>query len=248
MTRIILNEVSIELPVFSVSQRSMRRAILAKTGGRIVHGEGPTTVVALDDVSLDLRRGDRVALIGGNGAGKTTLLRVLAGIYEPVRGEVRIEGRVSSLLDITLGGEPDATGYENIRIRAAHLGIGRADITSRIKDVEDFSQLGEYLHLPVRTYSAGMSMRLALAVSTCFEPEILLLDEWISAGEAVFLERANRRMHTFVERSSLLVLASHSIELVRSWCNKAVLLDGGRIIASGGVEEIIKRYKQISVD
>jgi ABC-2 type transport system ATP-binding protein/lipopolysaccharide transport system ATP-binding protein len=240
-----LNQVSVAFPIYSAGSRSLKNAMLAATtGGRIGSEAKHVVVQALDQVSFRLDDGDRVALIGHNGAGKTTLLRVLAGIYEPRIGFMRIEGRVTPMFDINLGIDPESTGYENIILRGLYMGLKKSEILARRDSVAEFTELGPFLDLPVRTYSAGMQARLAFAMATCIEPEILLLDEGIGAGDAEFLEKANERLDHFVRKAGILVLASHSIELVRKLCNKAILMEHGRIVFLGEVDEGLEIYRR----
>jgi len=199
-------------------------------------------VQALEDVSLEFRNGDRVALIGHNGSGKTTLLRVLAGIYEPVSGTVDVQGHTAPLFDISLGMDLEATGYDNIQMRGLFLGMSRRQIRGKLAEIEEFTELGNFLNLPMRTYSAGMKMRLAFAISTSFNPDILLVDEGISAGDASFLNKANRRLSEFASQAAIIVLASHSEYLVRRMGGKAVLMEHGRVRAVGTTDEILKLY------
>ena len=204
MPSIELNNVSVMFPVYSAGSRSLKNALVAATtGGRIGSEAKHVVIQALDQVSLQFHDGDRVALIGHNGAGKTTLLRVLAGIYEPRVGSVRIEGRVTPMFDINLGIDPESTGYENIILRGLYLGLTRAEILARRDSVAEFTELGPFLDIPVRTYSAGMQARLAFAMATCIEPEILLLDEGIGAGDASFLEKANERLDHFIKKAGI---------------------------------------------
>ena len=245
-TVVSLDGVSVEFPVYQIGSRSLKKRVLfhGSAGNIGRDARDHVVVAALDDVSLSLVVGDRVALIGANGAGKTTLLRTMAGIYEPVRGEVRTRGRISPMFDINLGIDTDLNGYDNIRVRALLLGLPPHEIERRLPEVAEFTELGDYLDMPVRTYSAGMVLRLSFAVATCFDPEILLMDESILAGDAHFLGRAEARIQGFIERASALVLASHSIELTRRWCNKAVWLDRGRIRKFGPIESVIEEYQQ----
>jgi ABC-2 type transport system ATP-binding protein/lipopolysaccharide transport system ATP-binding protein len=180
-------------------------------------------------------------LIGANGAGRTTLLRVLAGIYSPSRGELYSSGRVSALLDVSVGLNPEATGRENIILRGMYMNIHPREMRARVDEIAEFTELGPYLDMPTRTYSSGMMIRLGFAVSTCIPPEILLMDEWLSAGTPAS-EKAQRRMETFVGSSSILVLASHSTDLLRKWCNRGILLQHGRIAAEGDINDIIEAY------
>ena len=248
MPSIELNNVSVMFPVYSTGSRSLKNALVAATtGGRIGSDANHVVIQALDQVSLQFRDGDRVALIGHNGAGKTTLLRVLAGIYEPRIGSVCIEGRVTPMFDINLGIDPESTGYENIILRGLYLGLTRAEISARRDSVAEFTELGPFLDIPVRTYSAGMQARLAFAMATCIEPEILLLDEGIGAGDASFLEKANERLDQFIKKAGILVLASHSVDLVRRLCNRALLMEHGRLVWGGGIEEGLALYHERQV-
>ena len=199
---------------------------------------------ALENVSLALAHGDRLGLVGSNGAGKTTLLRVLAGAYEPTRGRVWRHGRTASLLNVSLGIDAEATGYENIMTRGLFLGLMPEQVRERVEEIADFTELGDYLAMPVHTYSAGMRLRLAFAVCTCFDPEILLMDEWLGIGDRAFFEKARRRLEEFVERAGILVLASQSAVLLQRVCASGVVLDAGRVIARGPIGELLKEYKQ----
>jgi ABC-2 type transport system ATP-binding protein/lipopolysaccharide transport system ATP-binding protein len=244
VSQIQLKHVSVAFPIYDASSRSLKKRVLgAATGGRIRSESGPSVVQALDDVTLHFKHGDRVGLVGHNGAGKTTLLRVLAGIYEPGGGTVRVEGSVAPLFDITLGMDPESTGYENIMLRGLYLGLSRDAIRERMPEIAEFTELGSFLDLPIRTYSAGMRMRLAFAVSTSIHPDILLLDEGIGAGDAAFLEKANRRLQDFTNRAAIIVLASHSEQLVKQLCPVSVLMEHGRVIQVGETESILTRYR-----
>ena len=185
---------------------------------------------------------DRVALIGANGAGKTTLLRTIAGIYEPVEGSVVTRGRISPMFDISFGIDPDLSGYDNIRLRALLLGFSPGEIEEHLPDIVEFTELGDYLEMPVRTYSTGMILRLSFAVATCFRPEILLMDEWILAGDAHFMGKAEARVRNFIERASVMVLASHDLKLCSRWCTMAIWMEQGRVREVGPVDQVIKQY------
>lgn len=245
MAEIQLDNVSVAFPIYDASSRSLKKRLVgAATGGRIQSEAGPSVVQALDDVSLRFRHGDRVGLVGHNGAGKTTLLRVLAGIYEPGSGSVRVEGHVAPLFDISLGMDPEGTGYENIVLRGLFLGMSRTDIARRLDEIAEFTELGSFLELPIRTYSAGMRMRLAFAVSTSIQPDILLLDEGIGAGDAAFLEKAERRLRDFTDKAAIIVLASHSERLVSQMCRSAVLMEHGRVVNVGATDQILSQYRE----
>ena len=243
-TRLHLAGVTVDFPVYSADSRSLKNDLLRKsTGGRIGRNAGNRlSVRALEDVNLALGRGDRLGLIGANGSGKTTLLRVLAGVYQPTRGRVRRQGRVASLFDISLGIDPGATGYENIMMRGMFLGLAPAEVRERTDEIAAFTELGDYLAMPVHTYSAGMMLRLAFAVCTCIEPEILLMDEWIGVGDAAFVEKAEGRLEGFVARAGILVLASHNPALLERTCATGVLLDSGRVRAFGPIGEVLREY------
>ena len=211
-------------------------------------GSGPAghhrvLVRALRGITMTLRDGDRLGLVGRNGAGKTTLLRVMTGIYEPVAGRLEVSGRVASLTNITMGMDMEGTGYENIVIRGLMLGLTRRQSLERVEDIENFTELGEYLNLPLRTYSAGMLVRLAFAISTSINPEILIMDEMIGAGDKAFAEKATKRLERMMASANILVVASHASETLRRLCNKAALLRQGELIAMGPVEEILRRYE-----
>jgi len=243
MPSIELTDVSVAFPIYSAASRSLKNAVFsATTGGHLGSDSGHVMVQALSRVSLRFENGDRVALIGHNGAGKTTLLRVLAGIYEPGAGSVTVEGRVTPMFDVSLGIDPESTGNENIILRGLFLGLTRAQIMARRKDVAEFAALGAFLDLPVRTYSAGMQARLAFAMATCIEPEILLLDEGIAVGDANFALKANKRLERFIAGTGVLVFASHSETLIRRFCNKAVVLEHGEVKWSGDLEEGIRLH------
>jgi ABC-2 type transport system ATP-binding protein/lipopolysaccharide transport system ATP-binding protein len=198
----------------------------------------------LRDVSFSLKAGDRLALIGANGAGKTTTLRTIAGIFEPIHGKVVARGRISPMFDINLGIDADLSGFDNIRIRALLLGLSPNAIDQYLPEIVEFTELGEYLDMPVRTYSAGMILRLSFAVATCFKPEILLMDEWILAGDAHFMGKAEARVQGFVERASVMVLASHNLDLCSRWCTTGIWFDQGRIRDQGPVDEVIRQYRK----
>ncbi|MDI3262602.1 MAG: ABC transporter ATP-binding protein [Fulvimonas sp.] len=231
MTHIVLRNCGLALPVYGSSHRSLKKlALSAATGGRIAASGGQITLVhALKDVSLEIGAGDRVGLVGHNGSGKTSLLRLLCGVYEPTAGVLSIEGRVTSLIDVTLGMDFEATGYENIRLRALILGVPKAQIEALTPQVVEFSGLGEYMDMPVRTYSSGMVLRLAFSIVTSVQPEILLMDEWISVGDEDFVRRAERRLAALVDRASILVLASHNKKIIDDLCNVIVHLEQGQV-------------------
>lgn len=239
-----LSDVSVEFPIYSGSSRSLKKLLFnTTTQGNIARdAHDRITVQALSGVTLDIEHGDRLAIIGANGAGKSTLLKVLAGIYAPTYGHLHANGRVSALLTASVGLNPDATGRENIITRGMYMDIHPRDMRGHVDEIADFTELGYYIDMPVRTYSSGMMVRLCFAVATSVRPEILLMDEWLAAGDAGFLSKARRRMEEFLSGTSILVLASHSLPLLEEWCNRAILLDHGKVIAAGPVAEVAAHY------
>jgi ABC-2 type transport system ATP-binding protein len=247
MSEIALQNVDVEFPIYDVNTRRLVRTDILRRGlgGRLATGKSSRVVVsALSNLTFTLKHGDRVGLIGHNGAGKTTLLRVLAGIYYPARGTIRVDGRVSPLFDITLGMEMDATGYENIKILGMLLGMSSKETQRAVPEIEEFTGLRDYLSLPVRTYSSGMQMRLAFAMVTVKAPEIVLLDEAISVGDASFKKAMQARVDHFLSRSSILVFASHSDELMSRFCNRALVLESGQLIFDGAVDDALRFYHE----
>ncbi|WP_244847092.1 MULTISPECIES: ABC transporter ATP-binding protein [unclassified Caballeronia] len=231
MAFLSLSNCSLNLPVYGASNRSLKQMVLsAATGGRIAANSRKLTVVeALRDVTLEIKAGDRVGLVGHNGAGKTTLLRMLAGIYEPTTGRFCSKGRVTSLLDLTLGLDYEATGYENIVLRGLILGASKAEMVRLTPQIAEFSELGDYLQMPVRTYSSGMVLRLAFAIVTSMHADVLLMDEWLSVGDASFVKKAEAHMTKFVGNADILVLASHNKDIIDDLCNMIVEMEHGRV-------------------
>ena len=245
MPTIALENVYVDLPIYNSRGRSLKSRILSQTvGGRVADDRDRSVVVirALNDITINLEHGSRVGLIGHNGAGKTTLLRVIAGIYPPTAGQIRIQGRIASLTDIAVGMDLEGTGYENIIIRAVLMGLTRAEATRLIPQVEEFTGLGDYLALPARTYSQGMLLRLAFGISTSIQPDIILLDEVIGVGDRSFAKKARERLDQLIEQASILVMASHAPDVITAMCDTAIWLDHGRIMASGPSGEMLEGY------
>ncbi|WP_086820870.1 ABC transporter ATP-binding protein [Allokutzneria sp. NRRL B-24872] len=234
---------SVEFPIFDAKTRSLKKAVLGKAGGKIGTDQKVPVIEALRDINLSIQHGDRIGLVGHNGAGKSTLLRLLSGIYEPTRGNARIIGRVAPVFDLGVGMDPEISGYENIMIRGLFLGMSRREMLKRVDDIAEFSELGNYLSMPLRTYSTGMRVRLALGVVTSIDPEILLLDEGIGAVDAAFMAKARDRLNDLVKRSGLLVFASHSDEFLMELCNSVIWMDHGQIKMQGGLREVLTEYK-----
>jgi len=227
------NNLTIEFPVYNFgSSRSIKNKVLNKlTGGLIAKDLKKRTIIrALNNINFSFSEGDKVGIIGSNGSGKSTLLRVLAGVYIPTIGELNTKGRIMSMLSITLGIDMEASGFENIYLRGIIMGYSKAEIDNVLDEIVDFSGIGKYLELPIRTYSSGMMMRLAFAISTSMTADILLMDEWLSVGDSEFTEKANKRIRASISKSKILFFASHNESLIRSVCNKIIYLDSGMLI------------------
>lgn len=213
------------------------------TGGKLcADASGRVVVRALHDLNFNFADSDRVGLIGHNGAGKSTLLRVLSGVYAPTQGHVLRQGDVYSLIDVSLGIDHEATGRENIYLRGALLGLSKKEINARLDEIIAFSELGEFIDMPVRTYSSGMHLRLAFSVSTVIQPEILLMDEWLSVGDEGFKHKAEVRLAELVESTKILVIASHSRDLILKTCNRVLWLEHGMIKMDGAPDEVCAAY------
>jgi lipopolysaccharide transport system ATP-binding protein len=226
-------DIVVDFPIYGSSGRSLKNTVIrAATGGMLARDAAERVVVrAIDGVSFDFREGDRIGIVGHNGSGKTTLLRVIAGAYEPVSGAIETEGRIASMLSITLGMDPEATGYENIFLRAAIMGLKPREVAPIVSEIREFSELGDYIDMPVRMYSSGMWMRLAFAISTCIAADIILMDEWLSVGDPAFREKAQLRLRRLVDQARILVLASNDERLIRDNCNRIMRLSHGRMTA-----------------
>jgi ABC-type polysaccharide/polyol phosphate transport system ATPase subunit len=240
-----LRDLSVEFPIYQGASRSLKKSLIAKTtqGNLARDARDRVNVLALANLDLDIEHGDRLAIMGANGAGKSTLLKVLAGIYEPTRGRLYASGRVSAMLTASVGLDPEATGRENIVLRGMYMDIHPREMRARIEEIAAFTELRHYLDMPVRTYSSGMILRLCMGVATSIPPEILLMDEWLAIGDAGFLAKARKRLEDFVSGCSILVLASHSVPILHQWCSRAILLDRGRIVATGNVDEVAAVYE-----
>jgi ABC-type polysaccharide/polyol phosphate transport system ATPase subunit len=246
MASIVLDNVCVDFPIYD-SDRSLRKLLFqAKVGGMVRHDQrrNRVTIRALENLSFELHDGDRLGLIGHNGAGKSTLLRVMSGGYRPSSGTIGIDGEVASLLTLGVGFDVEDTGFDNIYTGCLYLGMTPSQIRDKAGEIAEFTELGEYLKMPVRTYSSGMQVRLSFAIATALDPDILLLDEVMGAGDAQFVIKAQQRIERLMSRASLLVLASHSTAMIRQFCNKAMLLRAGRIDAFGDVDSTIEAYEK----
>ena len=245
MAYIELKGATLDLPIYDVQGRSLKKTVL-RMGRRNTIAEGTDGVVvvrAINNVDLRLDKGDRIGLIGRNGAGKSTLLRMMAGIYPPTQGMVISAGKIVPLLDINLGMDENSTGMQNIRLRGLLLGMKDAEIRAKQQSIAEFSELGDYLDLPLRTYSSGMRVRLAFAVSTAVDAEILLLDEVMGVGDASFMHKAEDRLADLHSRAEIVVLAMHSNSEIRKVCNKALWMERGQVRAFGPVEDVVSAYE-----
>lgn len=243
MASIELVDASVEIPIYNSRGRSLKTTLLRRVGGQVESdGHDHVKVRALRGINLSLAPGDRLALIGHNGAGKSTLLRVFSGSYEPSSGTAEVRGSVSSLIDMMMGMDPELTGADNIILRGVFVGMSLKEARLAIPEIAEFSELGPYLHLPMRTYSSGMLMRLAFAISTTRFPDILLFDEMISFGDAAFTAKARSRVGAMLDQASILALASHSLDALKTYCNRAVMLQQGMIVFEGGVQEVWDHY------
>ncbi len=232
----------VDFPLSVVGHGQASAASAQPLGGRIHSVGGRTFVRALEDVSFDLGSGDRLAVVGHNGSGKSTLLRVLAGIYHPTKGHVRTSGAVSGIFNMSLGLRQEATGYRNLVLKGLMAGRSRAQIEAALPEIAEFTGLGPYLDMPLQTYSQGMAMRLAFAATTAFTNDILVMDEWIGAGDASFQEKIIARMNDFLHASTIIVVASHSASLLRRIANRAIWLEHGSVRMAGGLE-VIDEYE-----
>ena len=245
MVHVIAKNISLDYRIYGHGARSLRRAIVNMgSAGKIARdAKDVVKIRALNDLSFEANEGDRIGIIGNNGAGKSTLLRVLSSIYGLSGGTLSIEGHLVPLLDVSLGIQEEESGRRNIFYRGLMLGIMRREIEEKVDEIIEFTELGAYIDLPVSTYSTGMKVRLAFAISTVIRPEILLMDEWIGAGDAKFIAKAEARVNSMVDSAKIMFLASHSMPLVRNICNKAMVLSQGEMIYWGDVEGAISAYE-----
>ena len=244
MANILFENVNVEFPIFNANGRSLTSRLLeVATGGRLDKDpSGRVLVKALQGINFEIMEGERVGLLGHNGAGKSTMLRVLSRVYTPQSGRAHIEGRVTSLIDISLGINPEASGRENIHVRGTLLGLSKAEIAEKFNEIVEFSELGDFIEMPVRTYSSGMHLRLAFAVSTVLKPEILLMDEWLSVGDESFRTKAEERLTNLVDSAKILVIASHSRELIEKTCTRAIWMEHGQVKMDGPAAEVAAAY------
>jgi ABC-type polysaccharide/polyol phosphate transport system ATPase subunit len=247
VSNIKINNVVVEFPIHNPSSLTMQLQILSAIGGKISEHHKSTFVRALKIDNMEINDGDKIGIIGHNGAGKTTLLRLLSGVYAPSQGTVLIDGDVTSFTDLTLGMDLEATGLQNIIFRLVFMGLSFSEAHKMSPSIQDFSELGAFLHMPVRTYSTGMFLRLAFAISTAIDPDIVLMDEIIGAGDARFLEKAQMRLDELMNKLKILILASHDEHLMKRFCDKVIWLSHGEIIKFGGIDEVFMEYQSRQV-
>ncbi len=229
-TLIQATDLTVDFPIYEANARSFKSAVLrTATGGVLSKESGRVTIRALDRLNFEMKEGDRIGLVGHNGSGKSTLLRVIAGVYEPTGGAIAVEGKIASMLNIWLGMNMDASGLENIYLRARVLGMSIPEIDRVVDEICEFAELGDFIHMPLRTYSSGMQMRLAFAVSTSVAADIVLMDEWLSVGDADFAVKAQERLKEMLGRTKIMIVASHNEDMVRKSCNKILRLEHGKI-------------------
>lgn len=246
MAKIELDNVSLVYPIYGTNSRSLKVSVLqAATGGKFLKGQSTVQVQALEAISLTLENGDRLGLIGHNGAGKTTLLKVLAKIYEPTSGKLTTSGKLNSLFDIIVGMDHGLTGLENIMLRGLILGLKKKQIASLVSEVEEFAELGEFIRMPLHSYSAGMLIRLGFAIVTSIFSEILLIDEVVSVGDARFIQKAKQRISTLIDQSHIMVLSTHDHQVIRDFCNKVLWLEQGKIKMLGDTEEVFRERDRL---
>jgi len=240
MALIEVRDLTVDLPIYSTEARSLRRSVMKlSTGGRLMREEGRVVIRAISGASFTLERGDRLGLVGHNGSGKSTLLRTLAGIYRPSSGTVRVDGTISAALDPMMGLELEASGLTNIIALARYRGASRKEAMAALPAIADLSELGPFLDLPVKSYSAGMVARLAFAVATSFEPEILLMDEWIAAADHAFIQKARAHLQSYFTQAKAVVLATHDFGIIQQLCNKVLVLEHGVAQALGSPDELL---------
>lgn len=237
-----VNNVSIDIPIYS-QDRSFRSALVSKyIGGNINTNGNKISIQALRNINFSLKEGDRLGLIGHNGAGKSTLLNTLGGIYKPLTGSIEHSGRITPLFHSSPGMDSVDSGINNIYTVGMFFGMTKKQITAKLDEIIDFTQLQDYIHLPVRTYSTGMIARLSFAIAACLEPDIMLVDEGIGAGDESFARKAKSSLDNLYKKVKIIILASHSRELIHQMCNKAILLEHGRMLAFGDIDEVFDIY------
>jgi ABC-type polysaccharide/polyol phosphate transport system ATPase subunit len=244
MAYINLRNTSVTFSIYNTKTRSVRNQLIRAIGGSVQSIDNTVYIKALKNINLEIKQGERVGLIGHNGAGKSTLLKVLSGIYEPTDGFIQINGYTSSLTDITMGMDPESSGYENIIMRCIFMGMSFKEAKAKVKEIIDFSELSEYIDLPTRTYSSGMYLRLAFTIATAVTPDILIMDEMIGAGDAAFIEKARQRSMELIKKTKIMVISSHDMQMMRDICTRGIWMEKGKIRMDGNIGEIVEAYQE----
>jgi ABC-type polysaccharide/polyol phosphate transport system ATPase subunit len=245
MACVEVQNVSLTYPIYGSNARSFKATLINKaTGGRLGKSNGNIVVEALKNVSFKLEKGDRLAILGHNGAGKSTLLKILAHIYEPNSGIVNVKGRTNCLFDIMMGMDNELNGYENVMLRGLILGLSKLEIRKIIPHVEEFSELGDFMKMPIKSYSSGMKVRLAFGIITNIFSEVLLIDEIVNVGDTKFIEKAKAQMKNLVHQSEFMVLSTHDVNIIKEFCNKALWLERGVVKCLGKIDEVVRAYQQ----
>lgn len=249
-----LDHFTLAYPVFNGNARSLKKTLfggvkrnfqkMSPVGGEVTYEKNVAMVRALNALTFEIKAGERVGLVGHNGAGKSSLLRAMAGILESDSGELKISGEVHSLLDANAGMTMDLTGRENIRLFASSMGYSRRAIASLEREVEEFAELGPFMDMPVRHYSAGMGIRLGFALATAPRPDILLMDEWFMAGDQSFRHHASQRLVSLIDHADILVLTSHELPVLRHWCSRIIWLEHGRVRMDGPTDDVLTAYEK----
>jgi len=231
MASIKASGLTVAFPLYHGSARSLKKQVFNRTGLRRDKETSRLEVNALSNLTFDIQSGDRVALQGPNGAGKSTLLSTLLGIYMPVGGRLEIEGLVDGLLNISAGMDMSADAYENIDLHCLMRGVPVQKRRALKEEIAEFTELGDFLSLPLRTYSSGMMLRLTFAMKTAVAPQILLMDEWILAGDSSFVAKAEGRLTGLINSCEILVLATHNKAIANKWCNRHFNMEGGKLVS-----------------
>ena len=246
MAHIELQNIYLSYPIYGSYSRDFKSSLINfATGGLINNDHRTVQVEALRDISLSLKQGDRLALIGHNGAGKSSLLKVIAKVYHPTRGKIDIKGKTNSLFDIMMGMDPELNGYENIILRSRIAGLSKTEALELIPKVEEFSELGHFMKMPFKTYSSGMQLRLAFGIITNIPAEIVLIDEIINVGDASFFAKAQKQINKLIDQSEILVISTHDLSAAEAMCNKALWLEHGNFKEFGSIYNVFFNFKNI---